>query len=179
MSFKSGETEYKLEKELSYSHKGQFEKGDFLLFREPKIQHAQPSLKLKQIIQKSELETAGQMKKIGLLDFNDDSPGLKAGEVAKPIKSMAEEWEEDAQKIVDQIEMQLTQSSVDLYDFATIFWKMACISPSICLINGQIPMKSGFRDNISLNDFLGAPIWYCSFFVALSDSKKNSTSEEQ
>lgn len=179
MSLKTGETTYNLIKELDYMKKGQFEKAKVLLLREPKMQHARKALKLRQMIQKSEIEAAASIKALGLLDDEGAAPGLKAGEQLPPVEDIAEMWEKDASQVVEQVELQLTQSSIDLYEFADTFWKMAIMKPTICLLDGEEPMKEGFMEKMDLEDFLGVPIWYCSFFVTLSVSQRKNLSKEQ
>lgn len=179
MSLKNGETEYPFQKEFKYSTKGQFEEAKTLLLKEPKIQHARRALQLRQIIKRSEMEVVGVLQKIGFMDLEEETLGLKAGKEVPKIESMADQWKKDSSVIIEQLTMQLEQSSVDMYKFAETFWLMADQTPSICLIDGVEPMKSGLRDKISLEDFIGVPIWYCSFFVTLTDKPKKSISGEQ
>lgn len=179
MTLKRGETEYPLQREFKYTKDGSFETAKTFVLREPKIQHAKKALKLRQMIKKSEMSAASSMQKLGLFDGEDGEGvlGLTAGKEIEKPETMAEQWEKDSRKVIDQITIQLEQSDVDLYKFADIFWKMASQKPTVCLIDGQTPMKEGFRDGLSLEDFMGVPLWYCSFFVTLSDSERKNILE--
>lgn len=173
---KTGQIKYTLNKPIKYTEDGQFVESDHLILREPTIHHAQKSLKLRQIIKKSEFELGASVAKLGLIE---DDIGSKAGEQLKPPETLAEQWLKDSKDIISQVTLQLENSSIDMHEFAEIFWKMSYMQPPVCLINGNIGMKKGYKDNISLEDYIDVPIFYCCFFVTLSGNDRKIISGEQ
>lgn len=179
MSLKQGEIKYILKRGFSFAGEGgQFEDADHIILREPTIKHAKSALKLRQMIKKSEFELGASVVKMGIID--DDVKESNAGDKVPKIETLAEQWDKESEKITSQVKMQLETSSIDLNKFAETFWKMAFQKGSaVCLINGTVRAKDGILDDISLDDYLGVAITYCSFFVTLSDNDRKIISEEQ
>ena len=173
---KNGETVYTLRGKLVYSKDGKHEEAKTLTLREPRIQHAQKALRLRQMMKKAEIEAAAMLSGSGVISaeaIEDAATQTKGAPIPKAEK-VAEDWEKMTEKTFKSDLFALDSSSVDLYEFASLFWKMADMKPSVCLIDGVTPMKSGWREDIDLEDFLNAPVWYCSFFVTLSASDRRS-----
>lgn len=174
---KTGQIKYILKNPLTYPGEGgQFIDADHLILKEPTIHHAQKSLKLRQDIKKAEFDLGAKVAGLGLID---EDTGSKAGEQLKPLESLADQWLKDSEQVVYQVTMQLENSSIDMYKFSETFWKMSYMEPPICLVNGEIGMKKGLKNNLSMEDFVKAPIFYCSFFVTLSDNDRKIISGGQ
>ena len=173
---KNGETVYTLRGKLVYSKDGKHEEAGTLTLREPRIQHAQRALKLRQMVKKAEIEAATMLSGSGVISSEaiENAAAQMKGAAIPPVEKSAEEWGALTEKTFETDMMQLEMSSVDLYEFASLFWKMADMKPSVCLIDGVTPMKSGWRDDMDLEDFLNVPVWYCSFFVTLSASDRRN-----
>jgi len=172
MSIKDGEFEFKLTRPLGYKFDGQSHEASHIVLREPSMEHVKFYLRLKQMLQRAQLELA---QKAGKVQEN-------IGEIVRPITEQAQQIEDDADQILELFKVSLeTSDSVDIGQFIGTFESMACARAkrSVCMIDGRLAMNDALWQGLKPEDAYCMALRWCSFFGMPSKEGSKTTSGQQ
>jgi hypothetical protein len=171
MGIQDGTTTYKLKRKCDITTSKGLEHLAHVVLREPTAQHTKYYMKLRQMINKAQLDAAAWAKQnISLLE---DSVGIKESiddiVAAKELANVSDaEYDKNIDGDDDLILQCITNSErVELDEFVAVFEKMilADTNQSIASCNGDIRLKLGHWQKIHPDDQLGMACRWCSFFV--------------
>lgn len=175
MGIEDGTTEYKLQRELEYRHKGNAQIARFVVLREPIMDHVKHYLKLKQMIMRAQMELAKQADEINKLRD-------AVGHEVKPFTEDAERIEKEADDMAEAIGLALQAAeSVDIGAFIDTFQAMACMKSrkSICIIDDTVQMTDALWSNLYPDDAFNMAVRWCSFFGMPSTEGDKTTLDRQ
>lgn len=174
MSVQDGTCKFDLTRVVKYHSHGQPQEADYVILKEPCMDHVSFYLKLKQMITRSQMELAKQAGEINKLR---DS----IGDVVKTLDEDADRIESETDMLHDGIVLALESSeTVDISKFMETFAKMACLKArkSICMVGGELAMTSAIWSNLKPDDAFNIAVRWCSFFAMPSEGGVKISSDQ-
>lgn len=172
MSFSDGTTTYTLERPVSFSVDGQFQKSRNLILHEPREAHVPFYFRLDQMCARAAMKMAEFAQSV------PRPPADTSGEALGQAKDIDEaEFERRAVESAEGIISIIRMSDVDLAKFVEVFGLMACSKECIVAVEDEVRMTSSIWETMRPNDRLGAAAKWCAFFIMPFGGEKPTTSE--
>lgn len=181
MSIKDGEVRYFLQKSLKYSNSGQSEDAEFILLREPGMEHQDGYTKLSQYVSKAQIFSA---KMVQDMNLSESEPSEEIGEEPKKFHEQADEMESESEEIEDALSLSLRLSDIDNAEFLKTFEKI-CLKKGakrpLALVDGlqTVPLNKVLWDRLHPEEAFRIAVKWCVFFVTAVDIQRKNRSDKQ
>ena len=172
MGIKEGEFQFNLKKPLKYKFDGGVHEANFVILKEPGMEHIKFYLRLKQMLTKAQMELATKAGKI------EES----MGEIVKPFTEEIDKIESQSDEIYAMYSISIQASdTVDSWQFQKTFQDMVCTiaKNGICMVDGKLSITKEIYNNLSPDDAEEMALRWCSFFAMPSLEGKKTESGQQ
>lgn len=181
MSIKDGEVRYYLQMPLKYSDSGQSTEAEFILLREPGMEHQDGYTKLSQYVTKAQISSA---KIVQDMNLGESGPTEEVGEEPKKFHEQVDEMESESEEIEDAMALSLRLSDINNAEFLKTFEKI-CIKKGakkpLALVDGlqTVPLNKVLWDRLHPEEAFRIAIKWCVFFVTAVDIRNKNKSGKQ
>lgn len=178
MSIKDGEVCYYLQRSLKYSNNGQSTEAEFILLREPGMEHQDGYTKLSQYVSRAQISSA---KIVQDMNLEEATQPEEVGEELKKFHEQAEEMESESEEIEEALTLSLRLSDIDNAEFLKTFEKI-CLKKGakrpLALVDGlqTVPLNKALWDRLHPEEAFCIAIKWCVFFVTAADIRNKNKS---
>ena len=186
MGVKEGETRYNLKKGFNYSNDGRTQEAEFIILREPAMEHYNGYFRLSQFITKSQMASAQFAQQMGFEKFElqemmDEQKESIVGEQVKPLHEQVDEIEETAEDVEEAMIWSLKMSDIDIVDFIDTFRKMVTKTNAkkhLAFVDGNqtVPLGKVLWDRMHPDEAFYMAVRWCAFFVTAVDTPQKPKS---
>lgn len=180
MSIKDGEVCYYLQRPFNYHNGSQSVEAEFILLREPGMEHQDGYTKLSQYASQAQIQSAKMVQDMNLGEMEQPE---EIGEEAQKFHEKAEEMESESEEIESALSLSLRLSNIDNAEFLKTFEKI-CLKKGakrpLALVDGlqTVPLNKVLWDRLHPEEAFLIAIKWCVFFVTAVDIPKKNSSDK-